>query len=280
MTLPHPVTGELFPTPVPPGTGWPGDPADADTPVARSAAGVARLAARPTLRRALGPDLGVPRPARGWWAGVRRSASQKRASYDGEPYWGRPVPGWGSPTPGVLIVGLAPAANGANRTGRNFTGDRSGDWIYAALHRTGLATQASSTHAGDGQRLPHTRMVATVRCAPPENKPTPEERATCAPWLHRELTPAAADRAGDRLPRRDRLERHLDRARRRRPGGAAPPAQLRSRRRGGRRRPGRARLLPPVAAQHVHRPAHRGHGRRRPHPCRVPGWLEGRAASP
>ncbi len=113
----------------------------------------------------------------------------------------------------MLIVGLAPAANGGNRTGRNFTGDRSGDWIHAALHRTGLATQASSTHAGDGQRLPHTRMVATVRCAPPANKPTPEERATCAPWLHRELTLLLPTVQRSRLPRSDRLERRLDGAR-------------------------------------------------------------------
>lgn len=187
VSLPHPVTGELFPTPVPPGTGWPGDPADADTPVARSAAGVARLAARPTLDD-LSARISVCRACPRLVGWREAAASQKRASYDGEPYWGRPVPGWGSPTPGVLIVGLAPAANGGNRTGRNFTGDRSGDWIHAALHRTGLATQASSTHAGDGQRLLHTRMVATVRCAPPANKPTPAERTTCAPWLHRELT--------------------------------------------------------------------------------------------
>ena len=89
--------------------------------------------------------------------------------------------------PGVLIVGLAPAANGGNRTGRIFTGDRSGDWLFASLHRVGLAVQATSEHAGDGQRLVGARMVATVRCAPPDNKPTTEERDTCAPWLHREL---------------------------------------------------------------------------------------------
>ena len=87
----------------------------------------------------------------------------------------------------MLVVGLAPAAHGGNRTGRIFTGDRSGDWLFAALHRAGLATQPTSEHAGDGQRLLRTRMVAAVRCAPPANAPTPEERDTCAPWLDREL---------------------------------------------------------------------------------------------
>ena len=111
----------------------------------------------------------------------------KRAAYAGEPYWGRPAPGWGSPTPRVLVVGLAPAAHGANRTGRIFTGDRSGDWLFASLHRVGLATQASSVHAADGLRLVDTRMVATVRCAPPQNKPTTAERDTCAPWIEAEL---------------------------------------------------------------------------------------------
>jgi uracil-DNA glycosylase len=86
-----------------------------------------------------------------------------------------------------VIVGLAPAANGGNRTGRVFTGDSSGDWLFASLHRVGLATRARSEHAGDGQRLVSTRMVATVRCAPPANKPTIVERDTCAPWINREL---------------------------------------------------------------------------------------------
>ena len=112
---------------------------------------------------------------------------QKRRSFAAEPYWGRPVPGWGDPSPRVLIVGLAPAAHGGNRTGRVFTGDRSGDWLFAALHRAGLATAATSTHAADGQRLVATRLVAAVRCAPPANAPTPLERDTCAPWLDAEL---------------------------------------------------------------------------------------------
>jgi uracil-DNA glycosylase family 4 len=114
-------------------------------------------------------------------------ARDKRASYADQPYWGRPVPGWGATDTRVLVVGLAPAANGANRTGRIFTGDRSGDWLFASLHRVGLATQGSSVHAADGLELVGTRMVATVRCAPPQNKPSVAERDTCAPWISAEL---------------------------------------------------------------------------------------------
>jgi uracil-DNA glycosylase len=114
-------------------------------------------------------------------------ARDKRASFADQPYWGRPIAGWGAPDPGILIVGLAPAANGGNRTGRVFTGDSSGDWLFASLHRVGLATQSTSTHAADGQRLVGARMVATVRCAPPDNKPTVTERDTCAPWLRAEI---------------------------------------------------------------------------------------------
>ena len=114
-------------------------------------------------------------------------AREKRAAYAGETYWGRPIPGWGSTDPRVLIVGLAPAAHGANRTGRVFTGDRSGDWLFASLHRVGLANQPTSTHLDDGLELFGTRIVAAVRCAPPQNKPTTEERDTCAPWIEREI---------------------------------------------------------------------------------------------
>ncbi len=116
-----------------------------------------------------------------------RVAVERRRAFRDEEYWGRPIAGWGAPDPAILIVGLAPAAHGGNRTGRIFTGDRSGDWLFASLYRTGLAVQPESVRAGDGQRLPHTRMVATVRCAPPDNKPLPSERDACRPWLAREF---------------------------------------------------------------------------------------------
>ena len=118
---------------------------------------------------------------------ARGRRRDKRASFADQPYWGRPIAGWGDPEPALLIVGLAPAANGGNRTGRVFTGDSSGDWLFASLHRAGWAARATSEHAGDGQRLVDARMVATVRCAPPDNKPTPAERDTCAPWIAAEI---------------------------------------------------------------------------------------------
>jgi uracil-DNA glycosylase family 4 len=114
-------------------------------------------------------------------------AVEKRRAFRDEPYWGRPVPGWGDEQPRVLILGLAPAAHGGNRTGRIFTGDRSGDVLFASLWRSGLAAQPTSVTAGDGQRLIGTRMSAAVRCAPPANKPTTDERDACAPWLTEEL---------------------------------------------------------------------------------------------
>jgi uracil-DNA glycosylase len=111
----------------------------------------------------------------------------KRRAFAGEEYWARPVPGFGDPDPWLMIVGLAPAAHGANRTGRVFTGDRSGDVLFAALHRAGLASQPHSIHLGDGLRLDGCRVAAAVRCAPPANRPTPQERARCLPYLRREL---------------------------------------------------------------------------------------------
>ena len=116
-----------------------------------------------------------------------RVAREKRAAFRDEEYWGRPVPGFGDPDARLLIVGLAPAAHGANRTGRMFTGDRSGDFLYAALHRTGFANQPDATARDDGLQLRDAYITAPVRCAPPQNKPTPGERDTCAPFLEREL---------------------------------------------------------------------------------------------
>jgi len=192
-TQAHPITGEEFGSPVPPGTGWPGDPAAPDTPVARTAAQVRRLAATSATVAELDARVSVcracPRLVE-WRESV--AVSGRRASFADQPYWGRPGPGFGDPHPKVMVVGLAPAANGTNRTGRMFTGDRSGDWIYAALHRAGFAALGTSTHAGDGQELYGVRIVAAVRCAPPANKPTPTERATCGAWLDRDLELAAA----------------------------------------------------------------------------------------
>ncbi|MCA0436259.1 MAG: uracil-DNA glycosylase [Actinobacteria bacterium] len=185
--LPHPLVGGAFASPVRPGTGWPGDPSGPATPVCRTPEEVAARAAGAADLAELGALVAVcaacPRLV-GWREEV---AVGKRAAYADQPYWGRPVPSYGDPVPRLLVVGLAPAAHGANRTGRMFTGDRSGDWLYAALHRAGLATQSTSVAAGDGQELVGARIAAPVHCAPPANKPTPAERAACAPWLDREL---------------------------------------------------------------------------------------------
>jgi uracil-DNA glycosylase family 4 len=116
-----------------------------------------------------------------------RVARDKRAAFADDDYWGKPVPGFGDPRARILVVGLAPAAHGANRTGRMFTGDRSGDWLYRALHRAGLASQAESRSRDDGLTLHKTWVTAPVRCAPPGNKPTSAERDECIPWLEREL---------------------------------------------------------------------------------------------
>jgi uracil-DNA glycosylase len=183
---PHPITGELFTSPVPPGQGWPDDPAAPDTEVAATAGDVARLAADSDLA-ALEARISVCRACPGLVEWRETAARDKRRSFADQPYWGRPIAGWGPADARIVLLGLAPAAHGGNRTGRIFTGDRSGDWLFAALHRVGLATRPTSEHAGDGQRLIDTRMVATVRCAPPANKPSIAERDTCEPWLHREL---------------------------------------------------------------------------------------------
>ncbi len=116
-----------------------------------------------------------------------RVAREKRAAFAGEDYWGKPVPGFGDPSARVLLVGLAPAAHGGNRTGRIFTGDRSGDFLFAGLHRAGLANQPTSVRRGDGLRLDGAYVAAVVRCAPPGNRPTPAERDACLPYLAREI---------------------------------------------------------------------------------------------
>jgi uracil-DNA glycosylase len=181
-------TGRL----VPPGR-WPADPAGPDTPVAGTAAEVTELAGSAATLDELIARQSVCRACPRLVSWREQVAIVRRRAFRDERYWGRPVPGWGSARPRVLIVGLAPAAHGGNRTGRIFTGDRSGDFLFASLYRCGLAEKPTSVAAGDGQRLLDTRMVAAVRCAPPDNKPEPAERDTCAPWLVAELRLVAND---------------------------------------------------------------------------------------
>jgi uracil-DNA glycosylase len=173
--------------PVRPGSGWPEDPATARTPVAGSAADVRRLAGGASSIGELAALESVCRACPRLVQWREQVAAEKRRSFQSETYWGRPVPGWGAERPSLLILGLAPAAHGGNRTGRIFTGDRSGDVLFASLWRCGLASQPTSVSAGDGQRLFSGRMTAAVHCAPPENKPTVAERDACAPWLAAEL---------------------------------------------------------------------------------------------
>ena len=186
MALPHPRTGAPFESPVPPGTGWPGDPATPATPVAHDAADVLCLAGATTDIDALDAQVSVCRACPRLVAWREEVAAVKRRAFAGEPYWGRPITGWGSMRPRLLILGLAPAAHGGNRTGRVFTGDRSGDQLFAALYRAGLVDSPLSIDAADGLSTNAIRVAAAVRCAPPGNAPTPAERATCAPWLEAE----------------------------------------------------------------------------------------------
>ena len=157
------------------------------TPVAGDAASVRQLAASAGNLRELAARQSVCRACPRLVSWREQVAAERRRAFAGQRYWGRPVPGWGDDQPAILIVGLAPAAHGGNRTGRIFTGDRSGDVLFASLWRCGLAVSSTSVAAGDGQRLIGTRMAAAVRCAPPGNQPTITERDTCEPWLAAEL---------------------------------------------------------------------------------------------
>jgi len=184
--LAHPATGKRYRSPVSPGTGWPGDIATDATSVATDAPEVAALAAQADIAE-LTARSSVCRACPRLVAWREEVARTKRRSFADQPYWGRPIPGFGDVAPRLLIVGLAPAAHGGNRTGRIFTGDRSGDWLFAALYQAGFASQPESAHAADGLHLTGARVVAAVRCAPPGNAPTSAERTACSAWLDREV---------------------------------------------------------------------------------------------
>ena len=175
-------------SPVQPGSNWPLDRASSSTPVARDAKDVLRLAESAPGLDHLDGRVSVCRACPRLVEWREEVAEKRRAAFADQVYWGRPVTGWGPARARIAVVGLAPAAHGGNRTGRIFTGDRSGDVLFAALHRAGLAKKATSVAGEDGQELLHTRILAAVRCPPPANRPTPGERDTCRPWLVKELS--------------------------------------------------------------------------------------------
>ena len=192
-----------------------------------------------------------------------QAAADPPRRFQGEDYWARPVPGFGDPAARILVVGLAPAAHGANRTGRMFTGDRSGDWLYAA-HAPGRASRASrrASHARRRAELRDAYVTAVVRCAPPANKPD-AGRARQLPAVSGEELDCCSSVRVARLPWRVRLGRDAARARERGDDDPEAAAEVRPRRRGRRRRLLDRRLVPPEPAEHVHGPAHRADARRR-----------------
>ena len=197
-----------------------------------------------------------------------RVAREKVRRFAGEAYWGRPVPAFGDPSARLLVVGLAPAAHGANRTGRMFTGDNSGVWLYRALHRAGFANRPASAGPGDGLLLTDCLVSAAVRCVPPGNTPEPEERPRCAGFLRREIEllshlQVIVGLGGHRVPRRG-----TGACSARTPSGPAG-GTLRSWRADPGRKPHAARLLSSEPAEHVHRAADGGDVRRSV-PCRAP----------
>jgi len=156
-------------------------------PIAREPADVVRIASAASDLADVGERVSRCRACPRLVQWREQVAAEKRAAFRDEEYWGRPVPGFGDANARIMIVGLAPAAHGANRTGRMFTGDRSGEWLYAALYRAGLASQPIAVRKDDGLELRDVYISAPVHCAPPANRPTTEERDTCRPWLVREL---------------------------------------------------------------------------------------------
>lgn len=185
--FPHPIIGGSFSSPVKPATGWPTDLATPQTKVAKNVNQIKTAIKNCNSIADLTAAISVCSACTDLVKWRTDVAITKRRSFENQPYWGRPAAGFGDASPELLVVGLAPAANGANRTGRIFTGDKSGDWLYRAMHKAGFASQAASEHAGDGLELINARVLAAVRCAPPQNKPTVVERDICGHWFAAEL---------------------------------------------------------------------------------------------
>lgn len=185
--LPHPVTGELFASPVPPGMGWPEDPASPSTPVCMTDEDIASRAAVARTPAELQKFVSVCGACSRLVEWREELAVKKRATFKDQPYWSRPVPSFGNPGSRRVIVGLAPSAHGSNRTGRNFTGDPAGEWLYRALYKAGACSAPRSVATGDGMELRQARIIPPVHCAPPQNKPTSQEKSTCRLWFSREL---------------------------------------------------------------------------------------------